>query len=146
MSLIPEPMSPAQEAWFDYRKDYGSWHQPELSHRHSAFIDGYEAANPHAEEASYISTYPVGLLKELKTRHARRSAWFYLRNQIKRKSWRAVLKYIFSGYLAEWHYPPMGMVHYRCGVGWTRKAAIRRLGIHIATVNAPELIKNGRKP
>lgn len=40
----PEAMSPAQEAWFDYRKDYGSWHRQELSHRHSAFVAGYEIA------------------------------------------------------------------------------------------------------
>lgn len=146
MSLTPGPMSPAQEAWFDYRKDYGSWHEPELPQAHKHFIAGYRAASPHGNEPSYISTYPVGLLKELKTKHSRRSAWFYLRNQIKRKNWRAVSKYIFSGYLAEWHYPPEGMVHYKCGKGWTRKAAIRRLGIHIAKTNAPELIKNGRKP
>lgn len=39
-----QEMSPAQKAWFDYRKDYGSWHLPEIIHRHSSFVAGYEAA------------------------------------------------------------------------------------------------------
>ena len=135
--MKPEEMTPSQEAWFDYRKDYGSWHQPELSHRHSAFIDGYETASP---PQGHISTYRVGLLSDLKNRRKWRTIRGYLFYQIEMKNWRAVRNY-FNGYLAEWHYPPAGVVHYRCGRGWTRKAAIRRLGIHIATVNAPELTK-----
>ena len=37
-------LSPAQEAWFDDRKDYGSWPEPELAQAHKHFIAGYEAA------------------------------------------------------------------------------------------------------
>lgn len=130
-----EAMSPAQEAWFDYRKDYGSWHQPEIKQVHQHFIAGFETASPHG---GHIGTYPVGLLADLKRRRLIHGLRGYLWRQIKRKNWRAVRQY-FNGYLAEWHYPPAGVTIHLCGKGWTRRGAIRRLGIHIAKVNAPEL-------
>lgn len=33
-----------QLAWFDYRKEYGSWPEPELSRAHKHFCAGYDAA------------------------------------------------------------------------------------------------------
>ena len=89
------------------------------------------------EEHSHISTYPVGILAAIKHRKIR-SLLRYLKSQAQARNWRAV-RNSFNGYLAEWHYPPEGMIYHRCGKGWTRKRAIRRLGIHIATVNAPEI-------
>lgn len=45
VALVEEPvLTEAQAAWFDYRKECGSWQQPEFSHRHSAFMAGYAAA------------------------------------------------------------------------------------------------------
>ncbi|QDK01957.1 hypothetical protein SEA_VIBAKI_77 [Arthrobacter phage Vibaki] len=87
---------------------------------------------------SHISTYPVGLLRDLKQRRKLRTGFGYLRYQIERRNWRAVRNY-FNGYLAEWHYPPEGMLHHRCGKGWTRRAALRDLGRHIISANTPEL-------
>lgn len=81
-----------------------------------------------------IGTYRVGLLSDIK----RRRVWYglrcYLWPQIKRRNWRAVRNY-FNGYLAEWHYPPEGFIHGRCGRGWTRKAALRSLGRRIVEQN-----------
>lgn len=91
-------------------------------------------------ESSHISTYPVGLLADLKGHRKPKTAIDYLLYQIKRRNWRAVRNY-FNGYLAEWHYPPEGMLHYRCGKGWTRRAALRRLGKHIIESNTPELAR-----
>ena len=85
-------------------------------------------------DVSYIEAYPVGLLRDWKLRKIK-SGVRYLKIQIKRRSWRAVRSY-FNGYLAEWHYPPEGMKHYKCGRGWTKRAAIRRLGVHIAFSNS----------
>lgn len=90
------------------------------------------------DETSHIATYPVGLLHDIRNGRKFRTMRGYLLYQIERKNWRAVRNY-FNGYLAEWHYPPDGVLIHRCGKGWTRKKAVRRLGIHIATVNAPEL-------
>ena len=79
-----------------------------------------------------IGTYPVGLLSDIKAHKVKygmkmtlRSAW--------EGNWRAVRNH-FNGYLAEWHYPPEIRIT-RCGRGWTRRAAIRRLGKHIAREN-----------
>ena len=80
-----------------------------------------------------IETYPVGLLADLKQHRHRRGA-AYLRRQIEARNWRAVRNY-FNGYLAEWHYPPEGMNHLRCGKGWTRAAARRSLGRRIVKAN-----------
>ena len=55
-------------------------------------------------------------------RHFANRDWHAIRNQ-------------FNGYLAEWDYPPEGMLHNRCGAGWTRRGAVRRLGTHIARLN-----------
>ena len=77
-----------------------------------------------------IGTYPVGLLSDIKRRRVRLGIKNYLIPQIKRRNWRAVRNY-FNGYLAEWHYPPEGFVHGRCGTGWTRRAALRSLGRNI---------------
>lgn len=96
-----------------------------------------------SDELGHISTYPVGILAAIKHRKIR-SSLRYLKSQIHARNWRAV-RNSFSGYLAEWHYPPEEMIHHQCGSGWTRKRAIRRLGIHIATVNAPELNKEANK-
>jgi hypothetical protein len=88
-------------------------------------------------ETPHISTYPVGLLWDIRRRRVR-SGLSYIRGRIADRNWRAVRNY-FNGYLAEWHYCPDGVNHYRCGRGWTRKAALRRLGRHIIEANTPEL-------
>jgi hypothetical protein len=85
----------------------------------------------------HISTYPVGLLADIKHRRKPKRAIEYLRYYIERRNWRAVRNY-FNGYLAEWHYPPEGMRHYRCGKGWTRRAALRDLGKHIIASNVED--------
>lgn len=84
-----------------------------------------------------IGTYPVGLLAHIKQRKVCYGVKHYLIPQIKRRNWRAVRNY-FNGYLAEWHYPPEGFVHGRCGTGWTRKAALRRIGRRIVEQNMSE--------
>lgn len=89
-------------------------------------------------ETSHISTYPVGLLADI--RHGRRLKTIigHMRYQVERRNWRALRNY-FNGYLAEWHYPPEGVQHRRAGKGWTRSAALRDLGRHIVESNAPEI-------
>lgn len=86
------------------------------------------------DERSGISAYPVGALMD----------WLAWRSlpRIARMAWRMyrhggrrALRNYFNGYLAEWHYPPEGVNHYRCGRGWTKRAAIRRLGVHLAESN-----------
>ena len=84
-----------------------------------------------------IGTYPVGLLAHIKQRKVRCGIKNYLIPQIKRRNWRAVRNY-FNGYLAEWHFPPEGFAHGRCGSGWTRKAALRSLGRRIVEQNMSE--------
>lgn len=87
-----------------------------------------------------IGTYPVGVLAALLShdrKRALRKEWRYMRNQAKRGNWRAV-RNCWNGYLAEWHYPPEGLIHGRCGTGWTRKAALRSLGKHIVAQNLSE--------
>jgi hypothetical protein len=85
-------------------------------------------------EQSGIEAYPVGLLSDIKRRRVWRGVRGYVIPQMRRRNWRAIRNY-FNGYLAEWHYPPAEVAHTRCGRGWTKRAAIRRLGIHIAESN-----------
>ena len=85
-----------------------------------------------------IGTYPVGVLAALLTRRGRlralRQVARYMAHQAKRHNWRAI-RNCWNGYLAEWHYPPAGVVVYRCGSGWTRRAALRSLGRNIVAAN-----------
>lgn len=83
---------------------------------------------------SGIGIYPVGLLWDIKRKRVVASIRGYLIPQIKRRNWRAVRNY-FNGYLAEWNYPPEGVNHSRCGRGWTKRAALRSLGHHLAESN-----------
>ena len=80
-----------------------------------------------------IGTYPVGLLADIKHRKVRHGLRYVVR-QAKAGNWRAARNH-FNGYLAEWHYPPDGLVQRRCGRGWTRRAARRRLGRHLVSGN-----------
>jgi hypothetical protein len=89
-------------------------------------------------EQSGIEAYPLGILSDIKRRRVRYGIRNYLIPQVRGRNWRAVRNY-FNGYLAEWHYPPAGMRHSRCGRGWTKRAAIRRLGIHLAENNLLEV-------
>ena len=80
-----------------------------------------------------IDIYPVGLLLDIRNhrlRHGLRRFWRLVRQH----KWRAA-RNCLNGYLAEWDYPPDGVMIYRCGRGWTKRAALRRLGIHIAKSN-----------
>ena len=87
-----------------------------------------------------IETYPVGLLRDLKDRRLK-SGLRYLLHQARRRNWRAV-RNCFNGYLAEWSYPPEGLIQHRCGTGWTRKAALRSYGRHLVASNlAPDTRK-----
>lgn len=81
-----------------------------------------------------IGTYPVGLLSDIKRKRVRSGVKNYLLPQVKRRNWRSVKNY-FNGYLAEWHFPPDGFIHGRCGTGWTRKRALRRLGKRVVEQN-----------
>lgn len=80
-----------------------------------------------------IGTYPVGLLHDIKNHKVKYGAkmtmkWAWEGN------WRAVRNY-FNGYLAEWHYPPRELTTNRCGRGWSRRVALRRLGKNIVQDN-----------
>ena len=86
------------------------------------------------KEERGIGTYPVGLLWDIQRGRVWRGITGYLIPQAKRREWRSVRNY-FNGYLAEWHYCPEGVRHTKCGRGWTRRIALRRLGIHIAESN-----------
>lgn len=87
---------------------------------------------------SGIETYRVGLFDDL---HALRIRWkhpkwtrcFVLFVRRFRRSWRR--RSYWNGYLAEWHYAPEGVRHTKCGRGWTRRAALRRLGAHLVASN-----------
>jgi hypothetical protein len=83
---------------------------------------------------SGITTYPVGLLSDIKRRRVLHGLRGYLWRQVRARNWRAVRNY-FNGYLAEWHYRPDEVRLTHCGRGWTRRAATRRLGVHIAMQN-----------
>lgn len=80
-----------------------------------------------------IETYPVGLFADIKHRRLR-AGLRYVWRQARARNWRNVRNYC-NGYLAEWAYPPEGLNHYRCGKGWTRRAALRSLGRHIVAQN-----------
>lgn len=92
-------------------------------------------------EESFIEAYPVGFFQDLRrlrvNNHvvgrgrAFKNFWYWFKRSYKRRSY-------WNGYLAEWHYPPEGMRHTQCGKGWTKKAAIRRLGKHIMEMNTKE--------
>lgn len=82
-----------------------------------------------------IGTYPVGLLHDIK-HHTVKRGLNRLLETAKAGHWQEVRNY-FNGYLAEWHYPPE-MSMSRCGSGWTRRAAIRRLGKYIVRDNLSE--------
>lgn len=84
----------------------------------------------------YIEAYPVGLFSDIKRRRLR-TGLRYMLEQARKRNWRAVRNY-FNGYLAEWHYCPPGVVHYRCGKGWTKRRALRDLGRHIVESNKVE--------
>lgn len=84
-------------------------------------------------ETSGISIYPVGVLAAWKHRRLR-SHYGYLKAQVRAQNWREV-RNAFNGYLAEWDYPPEGVKHYRCGRGWTKRAALNDLGKHLAKAN-----------
>ncbi len=87
-----------------------------------------------------ISTYAVGLLYDLQllwralfvsgwSRGAGIRSFFYkVRLRWRKKSY-------WNGYLAEWHYQPEDVILYKCGKGWTRKAALRRLGENLVNDN-----------
>ena len=86
------------------------------------------------DEQQGIEVYPVGFLADFKRKRVRSGIKNYLLYQIKQRNWRAVRNY-FNGYLAEWHYCPEGVRHTKCGRGWTKRAALRRLGRHIMQSN-----------
>jgi hypothetical protein len=99
--------------------------------------------NPN-DTRSGIETYRVGLFADLFALRINRSLrrregagsqrypwrWFLASF---RRSWRR--RSYWNGYLAEWHYCPVGVMHSRAGRGWTRRAALRRLGAHIVGSN-----------
>lgn len=96
-------------------------------------------------ETSHIATYPVGFFRDVQilNRRLRHPGGFYTRRQAFRsfavwfgRSWRR--RSYWNGFLAEWHYCPEGVRHTRCGRGWTRRAALRRLGRHIVAMNLAE--------
>lgn len=89
-----------------------------------------------------IETYPVGVLRDIRTlrMRLRHPGGFYTRRNAVRfffkwfaRSWNR--RSYWNGYLAEWHYCPEGVRHTRAGRGWTRRAALRRLGAHIVASN-----------
>lgn len=96
---------------------------------------GYRAGAQHGYDPADV--YPVGLLKELKEwrsrpHNARRRpdlGWRYLRNQARRRNWRAVRSY-FNGYLAE----SRDGLGTRAGHGWTTTRACRDLAKHLRGV------------
>jgi hypothetical protein len=94
--------------------------------------------NARLRERSTISVYPVGLLSDIKRRRVWRGIRGYLIPQIQDRNWRAVKNY-FNGYLAEIDYPPVTLNFFRCGKGWTRRAALSSLGRRLGADNAPRL-------
>lgn len=97
------------------------------------------------DECHGIEAYPVGFLHDLKGlknrlwaidrgifHMTRRDAWRFFLRSIGR-SWRR--RSYWNGYLAEWHYCPEGVRHTKAGRGWTKRAALRRLGAHIVASN-----------
>jgi len=80
-----------------------------------------------------IGTYPVGLLHDIKTHHLKQGLGWVI-GWANAGKWRAVRNY-FNGYIAEWHYPPDGVFMAHCGHGWSRRAALRRLGRNLVRDN-----------
>jgi hypothetical protein len=80
-----------------------------------------------------IDIYPVGLLHDWQHRKIRplRKAMGYPRRQLRARNWRALRNYL-NGYLAEPRNWPPGVT--RCGRGWTKRAALRRLNRAIARI------------
>lgn len=104
-------------------------------------------SNINGVQMAQVDVYTVGVLSDMRlayraTRrgkyelavsfleHSRKS----VRRNIKARNWRA-LGNEFNGYLAEVNYPPEGLRHSRCGHGWTRRRAVRRLGQYLAADN-----------
>lgn len=108
---------------------------------------------------SGIQTYPVGLLqvllvirkafiysiqfkpeaKQMRVFAFRKfCCWVsYIRKLIRDGKWNSVAN-SFNGYLAEWDYPPIDPRYVqpqKCGHGWTRKRALRRLGKYVVEAN-----------
>lgn len=85
-----------------------------------------------------IETYQVGFFRDLRhlrwdlrhqsPRKAVKRFWYWFSRSFTRRSY-------WNGYLAEWHYCPEGVRHTKCGHGWTKRAALRRLGKHIVQSN-----------
>lgn len=99
-----------------------------------SFVDRY-IGDPHDEtEPSGINVYPVGLFRDIRNFGRFRYGLRYLIGTITRKEWQATRNY-FNGYLAEWNYPSPEMQSLKAGRGWTKKAAVKRLGIMIAEAN-----------
>lgn len=91
-------------------------------------------------ERSGIEVYPVGFLRDWKKltrskKHKMKHPWKTFFRWFKQRWYR---RSYWNGYLAEWHYPPYGMKHYKTGRGWTKRAAKRRLGNHIVKMNLLE--------
>lgn len=92
-----------------------------------------------------IEVYPVGLLSDL--RHLRGVLRHPSHGMNRRKHLRAFGRRVTSswrrrsywnGYLAEVHCPPAGLMHRRCGRGWTKRAAARSLGLRLWEDNRRE--------
>ena len=77
------------------------------------------------DEVRGITTYPVGLLDDIKQRRVK-SGMERLWYRVQDRKWRSVKAY-FNGYLAEWGFPPAHIQHQEAGHGWTRQRAIKRL-------------------
>lgn len=112
---------------------------PALSQKVRRGFEELALRNPEAG----IETYPVGFFSDLRRArtewrlfHRRRGALRLLVRNV-RSSWRR--RAYWNGYLAEWHFPPIGMKHSRCGHGWTRRRALASLGAHLLVENLHEL-------
>lgn len=100
-----------------------------------------------------IGTYAVGLLYDILRLIERlqmdeshrkrvtpwRSFFFAFKTHWRKKSY-------WNGYLAEWHYPPADVMIHKCGHGWTRRRALRRMGQYLVQSNLSwqEEVENGK--
>jgi hypothetical protein len=89
--------------------------------------------NPTSEQPR-IDVYPVGILSDWKRKRLRYGVRHYLLPLIRHRAWRNVRNY-FNGHLAEVTYSDIR--HTRCGVGWTRRAALSSLGRRLGEDNPP---------
>jgi hypothetical protein len=100
---------------------------------------GRQALEDAMAERTKISVYPVGLLLDL------RRLWFnilvpseriYIKHRLRwiARSWRR--RNYWGGWHAEVDFPPPGLNHTRVGTGWTRKRAVRDLGVQLWKDNA----------